>query len=102
MARHLDASGFEAEVAGSVEAALRFLEDRKPDIIVTDIFLGDGDRLGLIQTVRNAHPDLIAAAPASGSRVSIRRSGIQAREIFAESPLRSCMWFQRSVSASQR
>jgi DNA-binding NtrC family response regulator len=66
MTRYLAASGYETEAVESVEAALRAFAERKPDIIVTDIFMSGGDGFALIEAVRAGNPNLPIIAVSGG------------------------------------
>jgi DNA-binding NtrC family response regulator len=67
MVRYLDASGYETEAVDSVDAAFRSFAQRKPDIIVTDIFFtGAGDGFGFIESIRAGDPDLPIIAISGG------------------------------------
>ena len=58
MVRYLEASGYEIAAVANVDAALGSFAENKPDIIVTDIFLGGSDGFTLIETIRAGDPDL--------------------------------------------
>jgi two-component system nitrogen regulation response regulator NtrX len=66
MVRYLEASGYETEAVASVAAALRAFAARKPDLIVTDIFLGGSDGFALIEAIRADDPDLPIIAVSGG------------------------------------
>lgn len=66
MVRYLNASGYDTEAVESVEAALRSLAERRPDAIVTDIFMSGGDGFSLIESVRAGDPDLPIIAISGG------------------------------------
>jgi DNA-binding NtrC family response regulator len=66
MVRYLDASGYDTEAVESVEAASRSLAQRRPDVIVTDIFMRGGDGFSLIEAVRAGDPDLPIIAISGG------------------------------------
>ena len=57
LVRTLDQQGFDnvVEVA-SVEEALRTLDERPFDVVLTDLRLGERDGIDLIQSLRQAHP----------------------------------------------
>lgn len=66
MSRYLEATGFRAVVASSIEAAHAMIGTERPDVVVTDIFLQDGDGLSLIEALRAADPDLPIIAISGG------------------------------------
>ena len=66
MTRYLDASGYETEAVESVDAALRSFSAKRPDIIVTDIFIGGDSGFDLIESVRAQDPDLPIIAISGG------------------------------------
>lgn len=66
MVRYLAASGYETEAAESVDAALRFFAAHRPDIIVTDIFIGSDSGLTVIESIRALAPDLPIIAISGG------------------------------------
>ncbi len=66
MTRYLGAAGYATEAVTSVDAALRAFETRKPDIIVTDIFIGEDDSFGLIEAIRAQDPELPIIAISGG------------------------------------
>jgi DNA-binding NtrC family response regulator len=67
MTRYLAASGYETEAVETVAAALRSFSESRPDIIVTDIFLANGeDGFALIERIRAQDPDLPIIAVSGG------------------------------------
>jgi DNA-binding NtrC family response regulator len=66
MTRYLEATGFRAVVAASIEAAHALIRAERPDVVVTDIFLADGDGFSLIEALRAADPDLPIIAISGG------------------------------------
>ena len=86
----------ELEVATSVEAGLRALEARPPELLLLDWELPDGDGLALLKHLQasggaavpvvvvsaNAQPDQIAAARAAGSRHYLTKP-LNVRELLA-------------------
>jgi len=66
MVRYLAASGYETEAVESVAAALRAFAEKKPDIIVTDIFMGGDDGFALIEEIRAHDPELPIIAISGG------------------------------------
>jgi DNA-binding NtrC family response regulator len=66
MTRYLTASGYETEAVESVAAALRAFAEKKPDIIVTDIFMSGSDGFALIEAVRAQDPELPIIAMSGG------------------------------------
>jgi DNA-binding NtrC family response regulator len=66
MIRYLEASGYTTEAVESVDAALRSFAARKPDIIVTDIFMTGSDGFALIEAVRAEDPNLPIIAISGG------------------------------------
>lgn len=66
MSRYLEATGFRAMVAASIAAAQEMMRSEQPDVVVTDIFLADGDGLSLIESLRAADPDLPIIAISGG------------------------------------
>jgi len=66
MTRYLAASGYATEAVTSVDAALRAFGTRKPDIIVTDIFIGEDDGFALIEAIRAQDPELPIIAISGG------------------------------------
>ena len=66
MSRYLEATGFRAVVAASIEAAHEMVRTEQPDVVVTDIFLVDGEGFSLIEALRSADPDLPIIAISGG------------------------------------
>jgi CheY-like chemotaxis protein len=67
--RLLASAGYEVEAVGDGLAALRAAQERKPDLVVTDVMMPDLDGFGLLEQIR-ADPDLrqipvIFTAPAT-------------------------------------
>src|SRR5262249_37555573 len=54
----LEDAGFDVDVAGDGIAALALLEQRLPDIIVTDLQMPRMDGLALVEAVRKEHPSV--------------------------------------------
>jgi CheY-like chemotaxis protein/anti-sigma regulatory factor (Ser/Thr protein kinase) len=54
----LEDAGFDVEIAGDGIAALSSLEERLPDLIVTDLQMPRMDGLALVQAVRGRHPSV--------------------------------------------
>jgi CheY-like chemotaxis protein/anti-sigma regulatory factor (Ser/Thr protein kinase) len=54
----LEDAGFDVEIAGDGIAALSSLEERLPDLIVTDLQMPRMDGLALVQAVRGKHPSV--------------------------------------------
>jgi PAS domain S-box-containing protein len=55
--RLLTSSGYEVEAAGDGLTALRAAQERKPDLVVTDVMMPELDGFGLLEQIR-ANPDL--------------------------------------------
>ena len=55
--RLLASAGYEVEAVGDGLAALRAAQERKPDLVVTDVMMPDLDGFGLLEQIR-ADPDL--------------------------------------------
>ena len=66
VSRYLEATGFRALIAASIEAAHEMIRTEKPDVVVTDIFLADGEGFSLIEALRTANPDLPIIAISGG------------------------------------
>ena len=67
MTRYLEASGYAVEAVETVADALRAFSESRPDIIVTDIFLANGEEgFALIERVRAQDPDLPIIAGSGG------------------------------------
>ncbi len=66
MTRYLAASGYETEAVESVDGALRAFAEKKPDIIVTDIFLSGENGFALIEAIRAYDPELPIIAMSGG------------------------------------
>lgn len=66
MVRYLESSGYAAEAVASVDAALKSFTARKPDVIVTDIFLGGSDGFALIEAIRAGDAELPIIAISGG------------------------------------
>jgi len=66
MTRYLEATGFRAVIATSIEAAQTLFRTDPPDVVVTDIFLSDGEGFSLIEALRAADPDLPIIAISGG------------------------------------
>jgi len=57
LARALEARGFGADTAESVEEAIRKLESRPPAYAVVDMRLGDGNGLDVVEALRRKRPE---------------------------------------------
>lgn len=55
--RLLTSTGYEVEAVGDGLTALRVAQERKPDLIVTDVMMPELDGYGLLKWIR-ADPDL--------------------------------------------
>jgi DNA-binding NtrC family response regulator len=53
---YLEASGYEAEVAGDAESALPLLGTQRPDVVITDVRLPGMDGITLLKRIREFDP----------------------------------------------
>ncbi len=68
----LEAAGMAVEKAGTGRAALARLAAAPFDVLVTDIWMPDGDGLNLIKATRAAHPTLrVFAMTGGGAHMTI-------------------------------
>ena len=58
LSRALAMDGFEVEVAESAEAAIRMLDQVKPQLFITDVVMGGMTGIGLLEHVRLEDPEL--------------------------------------------
>jgi DNA-binding response OmpR family regulator len=70
LARYLRAHGYEVAVADSGEAALRALEARHFDVVVTDINMPDGDGIELITHLQERGLGVPIVAISGGGRLA--------------------------------
>jgi DNA-binding response OmpR family regulator len=64
--RYLEAAGYKSVRAATAQAAIGLLSTAAPDIVVTDIFLQDGDGYQVIAAVRERSADLPIIAVSGG------------------------------------
>jgi len=64
--RYLQASGYRTSRASSARGAVAQLASLEPDVVLTDIFLGDGDGYEVISAVRASRPELPVIAISGG------------------------------------
>jgi two-component system nitrogen regulation response regulator GlnG len=62
VARVLRAAGHRVDEAGGAVQALRSLRARRPDVLITDIMMPEGDGIELITEVKAAHGGLLIVA----------------------------------------
>ena len=72
LARVLRSRGYDVEVATSVEASLRSIADRPPDLVLLDLGLPDGDGHEVCELLVHRHPHVpVIVVTARGDEVSI-------------------------------
>src|SRR4030042_5991536 len=54
----LEDAGYDISTADNGISALEVIEQRKPDLIITDINMPHMDGLSLLEIVRNTHPEI--------------------------------------------
>jgi CheY-like chemotaxis protein len=74
MQRLLGASGHQVETAGSVEAALRALENEPVDLLISDVGLPDGSGLDLMREVSTRYGLKGIALSGFGTEEDVQRS----------------------------
>lgn len=62
----LQRAGYEVELASSGSEALRVQSERPADVLITDIFMADGDGLETITSFRREHPGVRIVAMSGG------------------------------------
>ena len=64
--RYLATSGYATVRATTADAAIALLSSRAPAVVVTDIFLDDGDGFAVISAARASRPELPIVAISGG------------------------------------
>jgi len=86
----LRATGFIVDEVGSIADAFAFLEARRPDAVVLDRNLPDGDGIGAAPIIRTIHTDIgiiaFTAEPERPARLFAERCGCDAFVTKASAP----------------
>jgi DNA-binding NtrC family response regulator len=69
MRRILESLDYEVSVAASARAAISSISERRPEVVLTDVYMPDGDGLELLNWIRS-QPDPIPVVVMSGSGAS--------------------------------
>jgi two-component system, OmpR family, response regulator RegX3 len=69
LAESLEREGFDAEVASTVETAQAAFEQRKPDLVLLDVMLPDGDGRDLAREIRRSSDVPIIMLTARGEEI---------------------------------
>jgi CheY-like chemotaxis protein len=64
----LEPAGFNVVAAGNARAAVERMQAQRPDLILTDIYMPDGDGFELMAMLRRARSDVPLIAISGGSR----------------------------------
>jgi CheY-like chemotaxis protein len=54
----LQLEGYDVSLAGSGKEAVRFCQERPPDLVITDLLMPEMDGFELIRSLRQSHPNL--------------------------------------------
>ena len=68
----LEMEGHKAFTAADGLEAIRMMNDRKPDLIITDIIMPESDGIEVICTVRERNPEVKILAISGGGRISAK------------------------------
>jgi CheY-like chemotaxis protein len=69
MRRILESLDYEVAVAASANAAIKIIGERRPEVVLTDVYMPEGDGLELLNWIRS-QPDPIPVVVMSGSGAS--------------------------------
>lgn len=83
LADMLQLAGYRVRRAHSRTEALEQIAAAKPDVLVTDVFMSDGNGIELIATVRELHPHLRCVTMSGGGGVFCRLKDCEARALAA-------------------
>jgi YesN/AraC family two-component response regulator len=68
----LEMEGHRAVTASDGNEAIRLVDEKKPNVIITDIIMPDSDGIEVICTVREKNPDIKILAISGGGRISAK------------------------------
>lgn len=67
--RYLDSKGYSVSVAADGAEGLSMVNERIPDLVITDVMMPEKDGLEVVLDLRENHPDLPIIAISGGMRI---------------------------------
>jgi YesN/AraC family two-component response regulator len=83
----LEMEGHKTYTACDGNEAIRMMEERKPDLVITDIIMPESDGIEVICTVKERNPDVKILAISGGGRISAKDHLTIAQQLGASSIL---------------